>query len=86
MRLSAEPVDPGYAALDAMRARGREPEILLDGVMVDGGRVVWADDIAGQICCYVVDEKGRLKVEGEHAVMEILSGRVQIIERPAGRQ
>lgn len=85
MRICADEKDPGYENYAAMRLRKMQPEILLNGQIIEN--VVWADDEAGELARVVVegkDERGftRYKIEGDHFALEVLHGKVEIVQRP----
>jgi hypothetical protein len=85
MRISADHNDPGYAAYEAMRFRGRMPEILLDGQIIQWA--VWADDEVGELERLVVESQkpsGGLPtfaVKNGRFATELMRGKVQIVER-----
>lgn len=72
MRISADPHDPGYEAF----CRNRRVVVLLDG---DPQRfVVTADEEAGVIVRYRLDECGRPVFDDERLVKDVVLGRVEV--------
>jgi hypothetical protein len=75
MRISADAHDPGFEAY----CRNRRVVVLLDG---DPQRyVVTADEEAGLIVRYRLDEHGRPVSDGERLVKDVVLGRVEVRRR-----
>jgi hypothetical protein len=75
MRISADRHDPGYEAY----CRNRDVIVLLNG---DPQRlVVTADEGAGVIVRYRIDDRGRPFRDGERMAMEVVCGRVEVRAR-----
>lgn len=74
MRVSVLKDDPGFG--DTLGINIKYVEVLLDGQQMKG--VITADEDAGLIDIYAVDEKGRIQVEGNQAKIERRTGTVVI--------
>jgi hypothetical protein len=75
MRISADEHDPGYEAY----CRNRNVVVLLDG---DPQRfAVTADEEAGVLVRYRLDDRGRPVFDGERLVRDVVLGRVEVRPR-----
>lgn len=72
MRISANTASPDYRS-DYMGA-----SIYLDGVLV--GRVIAADDIAGEVTRARLNELGNIYLAGDGIAAEVLKGAVRIVK------
>ena len=71
MRISADPKSPWFSS------RAFEANVYLDGKPLH--HCITADEEAGAVECYKLDDDGRLVHDGEFAATTTLHGRVAII-------
>lgn len=69
MRISILSGDPGYPALQKMRAEGRAPRVYLDGERVEG--CITADEEHGFVTVAVGDWKDPLNRRNRRGMVEI---------------
>jgi hypothetical protein len=82
MRLSADPADRGYLALDLLRRMGVRVHVVLDGVPRRWVETV--DDDAGFLCEARMDDRGGVFAAGDQVARRtVVGGNVQIVLKPS---
>ncbi|WP_313666221.1 hypothetical protein [Shinella sp.] len=81
MRLSVNCGDDGHSQWISLKSLGRTADIFLDGVWQ--ANVVTVDDEAGTVLRYKTGDDGRLIVDGDEFICELVKGEVEIRLRDA---
>lgn len=78
MRISADPLDPGFGRYLNLMDQSTPVTIYLNDVEIED--VITADDEAGKVRAYLRDESGRLMVDPEtgHVCAQTFTGEVRI--------
>lgn len=84
MRISLDEADPGYTRWIECVHNNEVVAVMLDGKLIDG--VFMADDVIGEILCYIKDDEGGWRRDDENFLSERRHGKVEIIIEPRHAQ